>query len=150
MHTTHSLAISCSIYWGEMCATHAPLPCTPPMHAPCHTCPLPCMPPTMHTPPAIHTAPAMHAPCHNCHLPYMPPATNTPPAMHVPLPHTHPAMHAPAMHTPSPCMPPCHECPLPHMPPLWTECQMPVKILPCCNFIAGSNNENLFLFIYSI
>ena len=28
-------------------------------------------------------------------------------------------------------------------PPLWTESQMPVKTLPCPNFVAGGNNRSL-------
>ena len=94
MHTTHSLTVSCSIYWGACMphmppAMHSPLSYTPPYHA---------CPPTMH-------APAMHAP-----LPCTPSATHAPrnacpPTHHVPCMspcHTHSVMHAPprnAMHT---------------------------------------------------
>ena len=58
---------------------HAPLPCMPPPHTPCHAWPLPCMrPPTTHDPlPCMPSA--MHAPCHAC-----------PPATHDPLPCTSP------------------------------------------------------------
>ena len=97
--------------------------------------PVGCVPPA-HWPYATRMAPAMHAPHHACH-----PCHTHSSAMYS-LCHAHPrAMHAP------PATPPAMHAPY-HAPPRGQNSwHTLLKILPCPDFLAGSNGYVLVIYL---
>ena len=113
-------------------------PCMPPWSNHAHPQEQPCTPQSNHTCPSWsnHTCTSWEQPCTPQKQPHMPPRSN-----HICSPE-------------QPCTPPRATMYMPPRAtmhtPLWTECgHMLLKILPCPNFVAGSNKE-LFVDLVTI